>query len=208
MALYPQAEFLLSANDPRQFPVDRGTEVAFAGRSNSGKSSAINTILGRRSLARTSKSPGQTRLINFFGLGGEERLVDLPGYGFAKVPVAMRQHWGELIQTYFEGRESLNGVVLIIDARRGLTDQDRQLIDWIETAPRQIHVLLTKEDKLNRNEARQALSTLTRELGSRATAQLFSAHSGSGLEAARSRLRDLLGDRQKSTPVASATGAD
>jgi GTP-binding protein len=206
MALYPQARFILSANDPQQFPADFGLEVAFAGRSNAGKSSAINTILGRKALARTSKAPGQTRLINFFDLGNDERLVDLPGYGFAKVPVAMRQHWGELIQTYFEGRQSLRGVVLIVDARRGLTDQDRQLIDWIDTAPRAVHVLLTKEDKLTRNEARQALATLTRELEGRATAQLFSAHSGSGLEPARSQLRQLLA--QKNTPVARATGAD
>jgi GTP-binding protein len=194
MALYPEAKFLLSANDPRQFPADHGNEVAFAGRSNAGKSSAINAILGRRSLARTSKSPGQTRLINFFELTEDERLVDLPGYGFAKVPVAMRQHWGELIQRYFAERQSLQGVVLIIDARRGLTDQDRQLIDWIETAPRAVHVLLTKEDKLSRNEARQALAAATRELEGRATVQLFSAHSGSGLEAARGRLRQLLGE--------------
>jgi GTP-binding protein len=194
MALYPEAKFLLSANDPHQFPVDHGREVAFAGRSNAGKSSAINAILGRRSLARTSKSPGQTRLINFFGLTEGERLVDLPGYGFAKVPVAMRQHWGELIQRYFAERQSLQGVVLIIDARRGLTDQDRQLIDWIETAPRAVHILLTKEDKLSRNEARQVLAAATRELDGRATVQLFSAHSGSGLEAARGRLRQLLGE--------------
>jgi GTP-binding protein len=192
MALYPAAKFLLSANDPQQFPADHGAEVAFAGRSNAGKSSAINAILGRRSLARTSKSPGQTRLINFFELTESERLVDLPGYGFAKVPVAMRQHWGELIQRYFAERGSLLGVVLIIDARRGLTDQDRQLIDWIETAPRAVHVLLTKEDKLSRNEARLALAAAARELEGRATVQLFSAHSGSGLEAARTRLRQLL----------------
>jgi len=194
MALYPEAKFLLSANDPRQFPADHGREVAFAGRSNAGKSSAINAILGRRSLARTSKSPGQTRLINFFELTEGERLVDLPGYGFAKVPVAMRQHWGELIQRYFAERQSLQGVVLIIDARRGLTDQDRQLVDWIETAPRAVHILLTKEDKLSRNEARQVLAAATRELDGRATVQLFSAHSGSGLEAARGRLRQLLGE--------------
>ena len=194
MALYPEAKFLLSANDPRQFPADHGREVAFAGRSNAGKSSAINAILGRRSLARTSKSPGQTRLINFFELTEGERLVDLPGYGFAKVPVAMRQHWGELIQRYFAERQSLQGVVLIIDARRGLTDQDRQLVDWIETAPRAVHILLTKDDKLSRNEARQVLAAATRELDGRATVQLFSAHSGSGLEAARGRLRQLLGE--------------
>jgi GTP-binding protein len=193
MALYPDAKFLLSANDPRQFPADRGSEVAFAGRSNAGKSSAINAILGRRSLARTSKSPGQTRLINFFQLATDERLVDLPGYGFAQVPVAMRQHWGELIQRYFAERESLLGVVLIVDARRGLTDQDRQLIGWIETAPRAVHVLLTKEDKLSRNDARRALAAATGELEGRATVQLFSAHSGSGIEAARGRLRQLLG---------------
>jgi GTP-binding protein len=206
MALYPQACFLISANDPRQFPADHGNEVAFAGRSNAGKSSAINSILGRRSLARTSKSPGQTRLINFFDLGGNERLVDLPGYGFAKVPVAMRRHWGELIRNYFDGRESLHGVVLIVDARRGLGEQDRQLIEWIEAAPRALHVLLTKEDQLTRNEAPRTLAAVKSELAGRATVQLFSAHSGNGLEAARGRLQQLLA--QKNTPAASATGAD
>jgi GTP-binding protein len=206
MALYPQARFILSADDPRQFPPDHGSEVAFAGRSNAGKSSAINAILGRRSLARTSKSPGQTRLVNFFDLGNGERLVDLPGYGFAQVPVAMRRHWGELIQRYFDGRQSLFGVVLIVDARRGLTDQDWQLIEWVESTPRAIHVLLTKEDKLSRNEARRTLATVEGELAGRATAQLFSAHSGTGLEAARHRLRQFLG--AKKTPAANATGAD
>ena len=202
MALYDQAKFMLSANDPRQFPSDHGNEVAFAGRSNAGKSSAINAILARRALARTSKSPGQTRLVNFFELTAGERLVDLPGYGFAKVPVAMREHWGELIQKYFDGRESLRGVVLIVDARRGLTDMDRQLIAWIETAPRAMHVLLTKEDKLNRSEARDALRAVQAELEGRATVQLFSAHSGSGMEAARGRLRELLGFWKKNTPAA------
>lgn len=197
---------MLSADDPRQFPADRGSEVAFAGRSNAGKSSAINAILGRRSLARTSKSPGQTRLINFFDLGNGERLVDLPGYGFAKVPVVMRRHWGELIQKYFGGRESLGGVVLIVDARRGLTGQDWELIEWVEATPRAIHVLLTKEDKLNRNEAQRTLAAAERELAGRATVQLFSAHSGAGLEVARGRLRQLLG--AKKTPAANATGAD
>ena len=202
MALYPQAKFMLSANDPQQFPNDHGNEVAFAGRSNAGKSSAINAILGRKALARTSKAPGQTRLVNFFELTASERLVDLPGYGFAKVPVAMREHWGELIQKYFEGRESLRGVVLIVDARRGLTDMDRQLIGWIETAPRAVHVLLTKEDKLNRNEARDALRAVQEELEGRVTVQLFSAHSGSGMDAARGRLRELLGFWKKNTPAA------
>ena len=202
MALYPQAKFMLSANDPRQFPGDHGNEIAFAGRSNAGKSSAINAILGRRALARTSKAPGQTRLVNFFELTASERLVDLPGYGFAKVPVTMREHWGELIQKYFDGRESLRGVVLIVDARRGLTDMDRQLIGWIETAPRAVHVLLTKEDKLNRSEARDALRAVQAELEGRASVQLFSAHSGSGMEAARGRLRELLGFWKKNTPAA------
>ena len=202
MALYNQAKFMLSANHPQQFPGDHGNEVAFAGRSNAGKSSAINAILGRRALARTSKSPGQTRLVNFFELSADERLVDLPGYGFAKVPVAMREHWGELIQKYFDGRESLRGVVLIVDARRGLTDMDRQLIGWIETAPRAVHVLLTKEDKLNRAEARDVLRAVQAELEGRATVQLFSAHSGSGMEAARGRLRELLGFWKKNTPAA------
>ena len=141
-------------------PRPLGGDVVFLGRSNVGKSSLINGLLGVKGLARTSSTPGRTQTVNFYRVNRAHFFVDLPGYGFAKVPVAMRQHWGELIQTYFEGRQSLNGVVLIIDARRGLTDQDRQLIDWIETAGNYVRLHAGKTAHL----LRETLSSLETRL--------------------------------------------
>ncbi|HEX6260424.1 MAG TPA: ribosome biogenesis GTP-binding protein YihA/YsxC, partial [Woeseiaceae bacterium] len=125
MSQYPDARFILSADAPSQFPPDTGVEVAVAGRSNAGKSSAINVIVNRRQFARTSKTPGRTRLVNFFSLRDGQRLVDLPGYGFARVPDQKREHWGDLLQYYFESRKSLSGLILVVDARRQLKDFDR-----------------------------------------------------------------------------------
>ncbi len=132
MSQYPQAAFIKSANTPSQFVPDEGAEVAFAGRSNAGKSSAINVIVNRRQFARTSKTPGRTQLINFFSLHGDERLVDLPGYGFAKVSDRKRHHWGDLIADYFESRQSLKGLFLIMDIRRQMTDFDQQMLAFAE----------------------------------------------------------------------------
>jgi GTP-binding protein len=192
MSRFAEAQFLLSAASAAQFPPDRGREVAFAGRSNAGKSTAINAILARRSLARTSKQPGQTRMLNFFDLGAERRIVDLPGYGYARVSERERLEWGALIDA-LRGRGSLCGLFLIVDARRGLGPPDLALIDWAEPAACPIHVLLAKSDKLNRSEASEVLKTARKELGSRASAQLFSAPKGEGVAEAQQVLQGWLG---------------
>jgi len=188
--MYEHARFLLSAASPGDFPLDEGVEIAFAGRSNSGKSSAINTITGRRGLARTSRTPGRTQLINFFELERGRRLVDLPGYGYAKVSETMRQYWRELISAYFAGRRSLAGVVLIMDARHPLKDLDRRLLEHAHGLT--VHVLLTKADKIGRDEGARALATVRRELAPGATVQLFSALSGLGGDEARLAVAGLL----------------
>jgi GTP-binding protein len=193
MSVYPEAQFLTSAHVASQFLGDAGAEVAFAGRSNAGKSSAINKIVNRNGFARTSKSPGRTQLINFFGLAPEKRLVDLPGYGFAKVSKSMRKHWRELLEDYFEQRESLVGTFLVVDSRRLLGDFDRTMLDWCMTIDCPVHVLLTKADKLKKQAATRALNTVRQELGETATVQLFSATKGSGVESARQRLTQMLG---------------
>ena len=193
MTAYSSASFVTSANDPRQFVPDGGLEVAFAGRSNAGKSSAINAITARRSLARTSKTPGRTQLVNFFALDDDRRLVDLPGYGFAKVPPAMRNHWRRLMTAYFERRRSLAGLVIVMDCRRPLTDFDRQMLGWAESSGCGIHVLLTKADKLSRGKASATLLATRKQLGEGVGVQLFSALKGTGLEEARRALDGLFG---------------
>jgi GTP-binding protein len=192
MSQYPQAAFIKSADSPAQFVPDDGAEVAFAGRSNAGKSSAINIIVNRRQFARTSKTPGRTQLINFFSLRDGARIVDLPGYGFAKVSDRMRAHWGELMAEYFETRASLRGMFLIVDIRRQLTDFDRQMLSFADSVGLPVHVLLTKTDKLKRGQASRALLEVRRELGDMATVQHFSALSRLGEEEARKRLEELL----------------
>lgn len=180
---------MLSAAAPGQFPADEGIEVAFAGRSNAGKSSAINAITQRRSLARTSKTPGRTQLLNFFELAAARRIVDLPGYGFADVPDRERRKWAPLIEALRE-RQSLRGMFLIVDARRGLSSADEEVIRWAQ--PLALHVLLAKVDKLNRKEAAQVLRAATGVVAGDATVQLFSAHDKTGVEEARERLADWL----------------
>ena len=192
MSQYPQARFLKSADAVKQFVPDDGSEVAVAGRSNAGKSSAINVIVNRRQFARTSKTPGRTQLVNFFELRDGRRLVDLPGYGFAKVSDATRRHWGRLIAQYFETRASLTGLILIVDIRRKLTDFDRQMIAFAESVSLPIHILLTKSDKLKRGQAATALLDVRREVGERATVQLFSALKRHGEGEARETLERFL----------------
>ena len=154
-------------------------EVAVAGRSNAGKSSAINAITQRNSLARSGKTPGLTQLVNFFELQQDQRLVDLPGYGFAKVPPKVQAHWHQLVGEYFATRNSLSGLLLIVDVRRGLKDGDRALLDWSARRELPVHVLLTKSDKLTRNEARKELGSAASELGAGASrAALFIAQQG------------------------------
>jgi GTP-binding protein len=190
MSRFPRAEFLISAAAPGQFPADRGAEVAFVGRSNAGKSTAINTIVQRQGLARTSKTPGRTRLLNFFELAPMQRIVDLPGYGYASGPEAERRTWQPLIDALAR-RTSLRGWFLIVDARRGIKDGDEALLDWAASAQR-VHVLLSKVDKLNRGEAAKVLRESTAALGGRGTVQLFSATAKTGVEEAQRTLEGWL----------------
>lgn len=192
MASFSNAKFVTSAHQPNQFMPDTGIEVAFAGRSNAGKSSAINCITNRKNLARTSKTPGRTQLINFFDVEYGKRLVDLPGYGYAKVSDRMRRHWRDLMATYFGERQALGGLILVMDVRHPLTDFDRQMLDWAEAAERPVHVLLTKADKLKRGPAQSTLLSVKRELGKGASAQLFSATKKTGVDEARAVLADFL----------------
>lgn len=192
MSRFPTVSFLKSAHRPGDFCPDLGLEVAFAGRSNSGKSSAINAILARRDLARTSRTPGRTQLVNFFELGDGRRVVDLPGYGYARVAPALRQHWKGLMEAYFSQRDSLAGLFLVMDCRRPLTDSDWQMLEFAAARACPIHVLLSKSDKPGRNEARQALRRASEQLSGRASAQLFSSVTGEGLESARKVLNDWL----------------
>jgi GTP-binding protein len=188
------AQFLTSAAGAGSFPADTGVEVAVAGRSNSGKSTAINRIVGRGKLARVSKTPGRTRLVNFFELGPGARLVDLPGYGFARVPAGMRDEWRRLMTAYFEGRRSLTGLILTVDIRRGLKDLDRQMIEWATGLGLEVLLLLTKADKLSRGAGRNCRLEVARELGPKAEILLFSGQDGTGVEAARERLLAWLGE--------------
>ena len=183
-----QASFLKSARDPFQFPTDSGREVAVAGRSNSGKSSAINALAGRRSLARTSKTPGRTRLINFFAVGENQRLTDLPGYGYAKVPDSVLRHWRGLLETYFRQRRSLVGLLITVDVRRDLNDLDRVMLNWAQNARIPVTVLLTKADKLRRGAAMNRRSKIADALPPSVPAVLFSARTKQGIEEARGRL--------------------
>jgi GTP-binding protein len=192
MSHYPTVNFLTSAWQATQFPADSDVEVAFAGRSNSGKSSAINAITGRIALARTSKTPGRTQLINFFTLGAGQRLVDLPGYGFAKVPPAMQQHWHELMGSYFEHRQNLKGLIILMDSRHPLKDTDYQMLEWGSSRAVPCHVLLSKADKLSQSEGSKVLQAVKNELGEHATVQLFSATSHRGVDEARKILDRML----------------
>jgi GTP-binding protein len=187
--------FLKSCAELSDLPADRGREIAFAGRSNAGKSSALNAISGVSGLARVSKLPGRTRLINLFALDGNLRLVDLPGYGYARVPEAERRRWGELLDGYFRTRRALAGAVLVMDVRHPLTDFDRQLLAFAAPLALPVHILLSKADKLGRAAGERSLAAVRKQLAGRASVQLFSAHSGDGVEQARKLLTGwFLGD--------------
>jgi GTP-binding protein len=188
---FPKVRFLLSVAGTEQFPEDLGREVAFAGRSNAGKSSAINAILVRNGLARTSKTPGRTRLLNFFEVEPGRRIIDLPGYGYAEAPPPEREQWIKLIET-LPARESLVGLFVIVDVRRGITDSDEQLVAWAQAAGWQVHVVLAKSDKLNQRERAAALKDAESRLPEGMTAQVFSAHDKIGVDAAQKRLIGML----------------
>lgn len=200
MPLFRNAQFEISIAKPSGLPPPSGPEIAFAGRSNAGKSSAINTLAGHVRLAFVSKTPGRTQLLNFFRLNSGALLVDLPGYGYAAVPEKVRLEWAGLIETYLKKRESLIGLVLIMDSRHPLTPLDRQMIDWFAVSRRPIHVLLTKSDKLSRGAAAAVLQEVRRALaplGPQVTVQLFSSLKKSGVEEAEKVIGGwLLGDLQ------------
>jgi GTP-binding protein len=187
MSDFRSARFIASAHEQSELPPDFGREIAFAGRSNAGKSSAINAITARRKLAFVSKTPGRTQTINFFDLGHGQRLVDLPGYGYATVSQAERAHWAALISTYLEQRASLAGLVVIADARHALKPLDLQLIGWYAPSGLPLLVLLTKADTLSQSESRVVLERARADLARiypQGAAQLFSATAGTGVGAA------------------------
>lgn len=193
---YRRAEYLKSAPTLRECPPDSGSEVAFAGRSNAGKSSAINTLTGNSKLARTSKTPGRTQLLNFFSIDEQRRLVDLPGYGFAKVPLAVKEAWQKHLDAYLSERQSLRGLVLLMDIRHPLQPFDTVLLDWAARSEMPVHVLLTKADKLTYGAGKtillQTQKTMATRKGLKVTAQLFSAHNGQGLEELQQQLDSWL----------------
>ena len=159
---FKQAKFVTSAFELRQLPPDEGAEVAFAGRSNAGKSSAINCLTRQKNLCKTSKTPGRTQLINFFALDPDRRLVDLPGYGFAKVSKKMRQHWDQVLTAYLLERHCLKGLVIVVDIRRGVGELDRALIDLV-AADLPLHLLLAKSDKLSRNAVAKTIDATRKQ---------------------------------------------
>lgn len=199
---YRRAHFLVSAATLAQAPADEGLEVAFAGRSNAGKSSAINALCDQKALAKTGKAPGRTRLLNFFALDGRCRLVDLPGYGFARVPEAVKRQWERSMLDYLSKRHSLQGLMLVMDVRHPLKEFDLQLLDWASNSGLETHILLTKADKLSRGAASSSLHQTRRALGRAGFAgvsvQLFSALRHQGIEEAHSKLDGWL---EKKSPV-------
>ena len=189
--LYRQAHYTISATQLSELPPDTGIEVAFAGRSNAGKSSAINTISDQKSLARISKTPGRTQMINFFAMDDQRALVDLPGYGYAKVPEQMKIRWQQTLGKYLETRKALRGLMLMMDIRHPLKEFDLQMIQWANKVNLNVHILLTKSDKLKNGAAMATLHKVNDELKKNdltATVQLFSSLKKSGKEEAIAQL--------------------
>ncbi len=193
---YNQATFVTSAANLAACPPESVAEVAFAGRSNAGKSSAINAITNQTRLARISKTPGRTQLINFFGLAEGRFLVDLPGYGFAKVPLSVKNKWQEELEKYLRRRQVLCGLILLSDIRHPLKDFDRMMIDWAVQSGLPLHLLLTKSDKLKRGAAQNTLLAVQKELKvfDKVTVQLFSSLKNDGVTEVRAKLDEWLGD--------------
>jgi GTP-binding protein len=195
----PAVEFLASAHRMEELWPDTGREVAFSGRSNAGKSSAINALAAKHKLAFVSKTPGRTQTINFFGVGKDRRWVDLPGYGYAKVSQQERAHWGELISAYLTDRKSLFGLIILSDSRHGIKPLDAQLIEWFSPTRRPIHVLLTKADKLTQSAAMAILKKTTAELArghAHCSVQLFSAVTRRGVDEANAVIARWLSARE------------
>lgn len=193
---YQQARFFVSVPDVSQAPVETGAEVAFAGRSNAGKSSAINTITGQKALARTSKTPGRTQLLVFFELDPDHYLVDLPGYGYARVSEQIKLQWQQHMGEYLQQRQALQGLILVMDIRHPLTDYDRQMLDWCRHAQLVVHILLTKADKLKRGAARNTLLQVNKTVQQQwpgTSVQIFSSLKREGVDQARAVLDRWLG---------------
>jgi GTP-binding protein len=192
---FKRAAYLTSAAQFQQLTNDAGREVAFIGRSNAGKSSAINAITHQKTLARTSSSPGRTQMINLFSLDDTKRLVDLPGYGFAKVPLAVKLRWQETTREYLEKRESLAGLILLMDIRHPLKDMDQEMIAWTVSAGVPLHILLTKADKLKSGAQKATLMAVQKALemyGDALSVQTFSALKGTGLDKLRQKIVEWL----------------
>ncbi|MGR8981161.1 MAG: ribosome biogenesis GTP-binding protein YihA/YsxC [Gammaproteobacteria bacterium] len=189
--VYHQAKFINSSPHLSNVPPDQGREVAFAGRSNAGKSSAINTLTGQNALARISKTPGRTQMLNFFEINERQRFVDLPGYGYAKVPEAVKKKWHELMEKYLNQRKSLCAIILVMDVRRPLTEYDWQMIEWCRYKNLPMHILLTKSDKLTYGAGKNMLLHVRKELAAMPfplTIQLFSALKKTGIQEAHEAL--------------------
>ncbi|MDO8413388.1 MAG: ribosome biogenesis GTP-binding protein YihA/YsxC [Gallionellaceae bacterium] len=201
MGLFSRAAFFTTVNHLRDLPLHGGLEVAFAGRSNAGKSSAINTLANHVRLAYTSKTPGRTQHLNYFDLGEQRFLVDLPGYGYAKVPPEVRAHWEGLLSEYLQTRESLCGLVVIMDARHPLTELDQQMLEWFAPTGKPLHILLTKSDKLSRQQATVTLNNVKLHLAQEfpfCSVQLFSSLKKTGADEAEAVIAGWFA--QKNTP--------
>jgi len=193
--IYHRVKFIESAVQIDTAPKDQGMEIAFAGRSNAGKSSAINALTRQKSLARTSKTPGRTQLLNFFQIDENRRFVDLPGYGYARVPLEVKAKWHRMMQRYLNQRKSLTGIVLVMDIRHPLTEFDWQMIEWCENSDIRLHILLTKADKLKFGAAKNSLLSVQRELRQltvSVSVQLFSAMKKTGIDEIHATLDEWL----------------
>ncbi len=195
MGLFSQAAFFTTVNHMKDLPLHGGKEVAFVGRSNAGKSSAINTLANHVRLAYTSKTPGRTQHLNYFSLGNNSFLVDLPGYGYAKVPPDIQRHWEELLSRYLQSREALCGLVVIMDSRHPLRPLDEQMLAWFSETGKPVHILLTKSDKLSRQEATKTLREVQAYLKEHfpfCSVQLFSSLKKLGMEEAEAVIASWL----------------
>lgn len=190
---YQEAKYLTSAAEFEQLPPDEGAEIAFIGRSNAGKSSALNVITGIKGLARTSKTPGRTQMINFLALNERQRLVDLPGYGYAKAPRMVQERWEELVDSYLKKRRSLKGLVVVMDVRHPLKERDADVVKWAVDYGVPLHILLTKSDKLSQSAAKKTINELEAALtpyDDHITLQLFSSYDRTGLDIVKTVLNE------------------